>query len=271
MKETFNEYTGKYNKTYEDYEVRMLIKRSKKEGNTPASGDLAKILNKLGLSDDIYYRNLKVSIWNHLGLNSPIELPEKEKLKIRQKRIDNAAEITILKRIEGENLLKLLNVSPDTDKGYIDDLFVSKILSATNYNNNSKENNVSTEVSAKTPIASDINDADQPERVMQETYRILRDTQLARDVKVANEFCCQICGEQLVLKDGSPYAEAHHIKPLGGEHNGPDVRENILCVCPNHHALLDYGAIKLDPMLLKGIERKYIDYHNEKIFGEVIK
>lgn len=64
---------------------------------------------------------------------------------------------------------------------------------------------------------------------------------------------------------------AHHIKPLGGEHNGPDVRENILCVCPNHHALLDYGAIKLDPMLLKGIERKYIDYHNEKIFGEVIK
>lgn len=134
-----------------------------------------------------------------------------------------------------------------------------------------KEKNVSTEVSAKTPIASDINDADQPERVKQETYRILRDTQLARDVKVANEFYCQICGEQLVLKDGSPYAEAHHIKPLGREHNGPDVRKNILCVCPNHHALLDYGAIKLDPMLLKGIERKYIDYHNEKIFGEVVK
>ena len=139
MKETFNEYNGKYNKTYEDYEVRMLIKKSSKRANAPASGKLAEILNKLGLSDDIKYRDLKKHIWKHLGLKNPIELPKDEKTTIREKNINNAGEIRILKRIEGENLLKLLNVSPYTDKGYIDDLFVSKILNATNYNNNFKE------------------------------------------------------------------------------------------------------------------------------------
>lgn len=118
-----------------------------------------------------------------------------------------------------------------------------------------------------TPIARDIGEPSQPDRIKQETYRILRDTVLAREVKTTNQYRCQICGQTLMLKAGEPYAEAHHIKPLGTPHNGPDVRENILCVCPNHHILLDYGAIKLDKAQLKGIDREYIDYHNEHIFG----
>jgi predicted restriction endonuclease len=76
------------------------------------------------------------------------------------------------------------------------------------------------------------------------------------------------CGKVIDLKDGAPYAEAHHVKPLGAPHDGPDVRENILCVCPNHHAQLDYGAIMPDGKSLKTIDAKYIEYHNKKIFGE---
>ena len=76
---------------------------------------------------------------------------------------------------------------------------------------------------------------------------------------------CQICGMTLTIKDGKPYAEAHHIKPLGNPHNGPDVRGNILCVCPNHHVLLDYGAIKLDIKKLEGVKKIYIDYHKEDL------
>ncbi|MCX5892441.1 MAG: HNH endonuclease, partial [Deltaproteobacteria bacterium] len=60
----------------------------------------------------------------------------------------------------------------------------------------------------------------------------------------------------------------HHIKPLGSPHDGPDVRENILCVCPNHHVMLDYGVIELDGVQLPGIGREYINYHNEHIFGK---
>lgn len=118
-----------------------------------------------------------------------------------------------------------------------------------------------------TPIARDIKEPSQPERIKQETYRILRDTILAREVKEKYHYRCQICGQTIILKDEKLYAEAHHIKPLGMPHNGPDVRENILCVCPNHHVLLDYGAIKLDISFFNEIGQEFIDYHNEHIFG----
>lgn len=119
-----------------------------------------------------------------------------------------------------------------------------------------------------TPKASDIEEPTTPERVKQETYRILRDTNLARNVKTENQFLCELCGQSLKLGNGKPYAEAHHIKPLGSPHNGPDTRSNILCVCPNHHVLLDYGAIKLDADKLQNIKSEYIDYHNTQIFAK---
>lgn len=99
--------------------------------------------------------------------------------------------------------------------------------------------------------------------------RIIRDTELSRRVKDENGYKCQICDKTLKLKGGELYAEAHHIKPLGAPHNGPDIRENILCVCPNHHVLLDYKSIRLDYSLCdKGIRKEYIDFHNKKFFGE---
>ena len=120
-----------------------------------------------------------------------------------------------------------------------------------------------------TPVAFDIKEPLQPDRVKQETYRILRDTSLARSVKEENQYRCQLCGAKLELNDKTPYAEAHHVKPLGAPHNGPDVRQNILCVCPNHHALLDYGAIQLDESRLAKIEKEYIRYHNGTICKKV--
>ena len=54
----------------------------------------------------------------------------------------------------------------------------------------------------------------------------------------------QICGVRLETSAG-PYAEGAHRKPLGIPHKGPDVESNIWCSCPNHHVLLDDGAISL--------------------------
>ena len=113
-------------------------------------------------------------------------------------------------------------------------------------------------------------DLSQPGRVRQETYRILRDTALARKAKELHQYKCQICGQALTLADNTLYAEAHHIRPLGKPHDGPDVPGNILCVCPNDHVLLDYGAIKLDKTLLHGIDSAFIDYHNERIYGKTL-
>ncbi len=32
-------------------------------------------------------------------------------------------------------------------------------------------------------------------------------------------------------------------RPLGAPHHDPDTLDNILCLCPNHHALFDHGGV----------------------------
>jgi hypothetical protein len=112
-----------------------------------------------------------------------------------------------------------------------------------------------------------------PKRAQVTISRAVRDTELARHVKFLHDYECQICGETIDLPDGGRYAEAHHVRPLGSPHDGPDVIGNIVCVCPNHHAQLDFGAIRLNLgtlRLCKGhpIEPKYVKYHNRSVFGK---
>ena len=85
----------------------------------------------------------------------------------------------------------------------------------------------------------------QPNRASQLIQRIVRNTQLGQEIKELYQFRCQICGEKLKIGSGW-YAEASHIQPLGKPHNGPDAKSNILCLCPNHHVLLDYGMITIN-------------------------
>jgi hypothetical protein len=119
-------------------------------------------------------------------------------------------------------------------------------------------------------VGENPSDAGSPERAPMTICRIVRDTELARQVKVLHDFECQICGHTIQLPDGSRYAESHHIQPLGEPHNGPDVAENILCVCPNHHAELDYcvKSISIPSLRVAGghqLDKEYVDYHNERI------
>jgi predicted restriction endonuclease len=81
-----------------------------------------------------------------------------------------------------------------------------------------------------------------------------------------------MCGRTIGLPNGKRYAEAHHIKPLGQPHCGPDILENIVCVCPNHHAELDYGVVKLNLSALRKadghtIDPEFITYHNRVVFA----
>lgn len=122
-----------------------------------------------------------------------------------------------------------------------------------------------------TPDASDVADV-KPERAATTTYRILRDTALARRVKILHKYECQICGHTIMLADGSRYAEAHHVKPLGSPHDGLDIIGNILCLCPNHHAECDLGAIRLLLSALRAVkdhdvEPAFVEYHNREIYG----
>jgi predicted restriction endonuclease len=128
-------------------------------------------------------------------------------------------------------------------------------------------------ISDSRPANAAVQDLESPpaDRVLTTVSRILRDTGLSNRVKVLHNYECQICGYTLLLADGSRYAEGHHVQPLGSPHNGPDVLGNIVCLCPNHHAACDLGAITLVADELRHaighhVERSYIDYHNSVVY-----
>jgi len=117
-----------------------------------------------------------------------------------------------------------------------------------------------------------------PERVQFTTTRIIRDTAKARRLKEAYESRCQICRKRIELGSSCFYAEVHHIRPLGGRHRGSDVHDNMLVVCPTHHAMFDLGVVtfssdklvsiggKLYPLTLKHrIATENLAYHNAEL------
>ncbi|MEU2872924.1 YDG/SRA domain-containing protein [Streptomyces olivoreticuli] len=79
------------------------------------------------------------------------------------------------------------------------------------------------------------------------TYEQLkRDPDVVRTVKGYYDNTCQICQTRLVVSPGGEaFSEAAHIQALGRPHDGPDEVGNVLCLCPNCHALFDRGALQL--------------------------
>ena len=127
-------------------------------------------------------------------------------------------------------------------------------------------------------------DYEQPDRTRTESTRPIRDTTLTREVKETYDDVCMVCGDTRLKAPSDTYSEAHHLKPLGRPHEGPDNRRNILVLCPNHHADFDYGMIRVDPMSLEithtqsdtdgstlevapdhDIDEEFLRYHNEQI------
>jgi len=58
---------------------------------------------------------------------------------------------------------------------------------------------------------------------------------------------CQVlsCGFTFKMSNGNHYCEAAHIDPIRRRKAGLDTPENILILCPNHHKMLDYGAMQI--------------------------
>lgn len=110
-----------------------------------------------------------------------------------------------------------------------------------------------------------------PPRIATTILRIIRDTETARRLKKLYDYQCQVCGIRLEGSAG-PYVEAAHIRPLGAPHNGSDSMDNLLCLCPNHHVLFDYGAFSIeDDLSLIGIRGDLEIDNKHKISSENLK
>lgn len=102
---------------------------------------------------------------------------------------------------------------------------------------NSKKEKVAEKTVSKRP--------DRRERV---SLLLERDPTIPKTLKELEDYTCQVCGRRLLnMKNGEPYAEIHHIHPLG--HDGTDSIDNVLCLCPLCHRLFHLGAIGIDSEL----------------------
>lgn len=117
-----------------------------------------------------------------------------------------------------------------------------------------------------------------PDRIETHVQRIVRDTNTAKSLKALYDYKCQVCGLRIEPASGSYYIEVHHVRPLGGGHSGLDNHKNMLVLCPNHHAMFDFGIpqfIAADRIMIgetshaltckHGLAADVIAYHNEHI------
>jgi len=142
------------------------------------------------------------------------------------------------------------------------------------------------EVPAYEPVAPEV--IGPPDRRLVQVTRIERDTEAVRALKALYGYRCQVCGIRLRLDRTTFFAEGAHIRPLGRPHNGPDVTENILVLCPNHHVEIESGVLSISPedgitihhafedntvherplTLMPGhvLGREYLRYHWERLY-----
>jgi len=125
-----------------------------------------------------------------------------------------------------------------------------------------------------------------PKRKMINSYKFERDYVLVCYIKEFYKNTCQICGTKLDLGEHEYYCEVHHIQPLSQD--GPDILENMIVLCPNHHTLFDKGAITIDLrnkivvhinkfnqingakiLINHKIRDEYIEYHNANILRKL--
>jgi hypothetical protein len=74
-----------------------------------------------------------------------------------------------------------------------------------------------------------------PKRVVTEE-EFVRNQALAEGLKSYYSCRCQICGQDFAPRYGVQVADTHHIKYLSA--GGPDISDNIVVVCPNHHRVI---------------------------------
>lgn len=110
-------------------------------------------------------------------------------------------------------------------------------------------------------VMPDIKKAPTPKKQF-EVMRFLRDSEKVKKLKNLYYNRCQICGYTFEYEKGKFYSEVHHYNPLKA--SADDELDNMIVVCPNHHAEFDHGMIVVDPSgtaILDRLGKKIADIH----------
>lgn len=101
----------------------------------------------------------------------------------------------------------------------------------------------------------------------------LRDNRLAREIIEICNYKCQYAvikgknHQTFSTEDGKKYAEAHHLIPMKASKDffpkNLDRASNLICLCPNCHAILHHGSKEAKKDILKTLYDNYISGLNE--------
>ncbi|MCO5990113.1 caspase family protein [Actinoallomurus spadix] len=75
---------------------------------------------------------------------------------------------------------------------------------------------------------------------------VYQDRRIAESVMRVHDYECQVCGIFLEIPGGMRFAQTLHLRGLSAPHHGPDIAENILCLCPNHRMLISLGSFVIN-------------------------
>ena len=81
-----------------------------------------------------------------------------------------------------------------------------------------------------------------PKKIKTTIVRVIRDTAKTKKLKIRYDNICQVCR----YKIAENYSDVHHVWPIGDK--GDDDYDNMLVLCPNHHAMFDLALIQFDEL-----------------------
>lgn len=252
--------------------------------------ELRKVLEKVNRLD-IYEDIVKKYFPSHPMLTSEtstVEKDSKEKLIISnvKKREDKKDSIVFESRNSERDKVSKFNDNKNGNNEKLTNLDLNKKFSV----NNSIPNRLINEPERNLQRGVEILGSIQPTRTQRTVVEVGRSQSLSQNLKKLYKHHCQLCGQRVQVGVSEYASESHHVQPVGGKHGGPDIAENIIIVCPNHHLMFDRGAVTIDlkqkkvihvdvensihntSLILKHyLQEQYIEYHNQYIFKGIIK
>jgi len=251
-----------------DFEQRGILEDSKqsKESEWPKTGDRfiwykrewendAVRLHSAGLilsgAEGVHIIGTPVSLVERLTLNASASFEQLESVLGRY--TPTLTDIEMQRRVcrlspkDYDSIITLATSEQIPGQGTTDDMRYS-ILPYPNEERSSLE----AEILHHTRLISKANEGRVPQRTETPAGRYDSDAALRDLLKQLYEWRCQICGLSIPKQDGGYHITHHHIHPRA--EGGPHTMDNIIIVCPNHHAILEHG------------KNSYVDKESKKVF-----